>query len=138
HCFGCGVHGDAISFAMQGQGLGFMEAVAQLAAEAGLDVPQENPRAGPAEQHRHDLRSVLAAAQEAFARRLFQPEGARALAYLRGRGLTDETIARFGLGWSGEGRGTLVAELAGAGITSDQLLEAGLMQTPEEGRAARE
>ena len=57
---------------------------------------------------------------------------ARALAYLRGRGLTDETIQRFGLGWSGEGRGALTAELAREGIDPDQLVEAGLMRRDDE------
>ena len=138
HCFGCGVHGDAISFVMQAQGASFIEAVEQLAAEAGLEVPQDTPQASAAELRRHDLRSVLDAAQSAFQRRLFLQEGARALAYLRERGLTDDTIRRFGLGWSGEGRGALAAELGGQGIEPPMLLEAGLLQAPEEGRAARE
>ena len=45
HCFGCGAHGDAIGFVMQCQGAGFMEAVEQLAAEAGLEVPEPTPEA---------------------------------------------------------------------------------------------
>ncbi len=141
HCFGCGVHGDAISFVMQAQGAGFMEAVAQLAAEAGLDVPQEKPRETEAERRRHDLRSVLEAAEAAFVRRLHAPEGAPALAYLQDRGLSAETIARFGLGWSGAGRGALSAELASQGIEPAVLQEAGLMQAQAEepdGRAPRE
>ena len=48
HCFGCGAHGDAISFVMQSQGAGFIEAVEQLAAEAGLDVPKPSPEAAEA------------------------------------------------------------------------------------------
>ncbi len=63
-----------------------------------------------------DLHGVLAAAEAAFRRRLHHPEGRAALDYLRRRGLTDETIARFGLGWSGEGRGALAAELKAEGI----------------------
>src|ERR1700689_3510440 len=104
HCFGCGAHGDAVSFVMQSQGAGFIEAVEQLAAEAGLEVPKPSPEAAAAEQRRLDLHGVLEAAAAAFQRKLYLPEGARALDYLRGRGLTDDTIRRFGLGWSGEGR----------------------------------
>ena len=48
HCFGCGAHGDAISFVMQSQGLSFMEAVSQLAGEAGLEVPKSSPEAAEA------------------------------------------------------------------------------------------
>src|SRR6201996_8386470 len=109
HCFGCGEHGDVITFVMQSQGLAFMEAVNQLAAEAGLEVPKPSPEAAEAERRRLDLHDVLEATAAAFQRRLFLPEGARALDYLRGRGLTEDTIRRFGLGWSGEGRGALVA-----------------------------
>ena len=52
HCFGCGAHGDAIGFVMQSQGAGFMEAVEQLAAEAGLEVPKPSPEAAEAERRR--------------------------------------------------------------------------------------
>jgi DNA primase len=136
HCFGCGAHGDAIGFVMQSEGAGFMEAVERLAAEAGLDVPKPTPEAAEAERKRHDLGSVLDAAQASYHRRLFLPEGRHALTYLLGRGLSEQTIRRFGLGWSGEGRGTLAADLGRDGITQDQLVEAGLMRRDDEtGRA---
>ena len=133
HCFGCGAHGDAISFVMQTQGAGFMEAVQSLAGEAGLELPKASPSAEAAERQRLDLHGVLDAAQAYYAHALFTPAGAAALAYLRGRGLTDETIARFGLGWAGEGRGALAAALAGGGVTQPQLLEAGLLRAGEDG-----
>ena len=136
HCFGCGEHGDAIAFVMRSQGASFTEAVEQLAAEAGLEVPKATPAAAAAEQRRLDLHAVLAAAAQAYQRRLLLPEGARALAYLRGRGLTDDTIRRFGLGWSGEGRGQLAAELSREGIPPAMLAEAGLMRAAEDGRQA--
>ena len=133
HCFGCGAHGDAVSFAMQTQGLSFPEAVAQLAQEAGLEVPKASPRAAEAERQRLDLGAVLEAAQASFARRLREREGVAGLAYLRGRGLTDETIKRFGLGWSGDGRGSLTRELGAAGIEPARLVEAGLLREGEDG-----
>src|ERR1700740_73451 len=70
HCFGCGAHGDGISFIMQSQGAVFMEAVEPRAAEAGLDVPKPTPEAAQAEQRRHDLHDVLDAAVRVFQRRL--------------------------------------------------------------------
>lgn len=133
HCFGCGAHGDAISFVMQSQGLGFMEAVEALAGEAGLDVPKPSPEAAETERHRLDLSDVLARAEKFFQARLHLPEGRAALDYLRGRGLTDDTIARFGLGWSGDGRGALGTELSRDGITAEQLFEAGLLRENEAG-----
>jgi DNA primase len=138
HCFGCGAHGDAISFLMQTAGASFPEAVEQLAGEAGLEVPKASPRAVEAERQRLDLHEVLEAAQAVFARRLREPGGAAGLAYLRGRGLTDATIERFGLGWSGDGRGALTAELGRAGIEPDRMLEAGLLRPAEDGGPARE
>ena len=131
HCFGCGAHGDAISFVMQSQGASFPEAVEQLASEAGLEVPKSTPAAAEAERRRHDLYSVLDAAALSYQRRLKLPEGRAALDYLRGRGLSEDTILRFGLGWSGEGRGALASELARDGIEPAMLIEAGLMREPE-------
>ena len=132
HCFGCGAHGDAISFVMQSEGAGFMEAVERLAAEAGMEVPKPSPEAAEAERRRLDLGAVLEAAQSAFQRRLLLPEGRQALAYLRGRGLSEDTIRRFGLGWSGEGRGALAADLGRDGVTPDQLVDGGLMRRDDE------
>jgi DNA primase len=131
HCFGCGAHGDAISFVMQSQGLSFMEAVSQLAAEAGLEVPKPTPEAAEAERRRLDVVGVLQAVQAHYQRRLGMPEGRAARDYLAGRGLTEETIARFGLGWAGD-RGVLTAEMARQAIGLDQLTEAGLIRRGEE------
>ncbi len=138
HCFGCGAHGDAISFVMQIEGRGFPEAVQSLAAEAGLELPRASPTAEAAERARLDLHAVLDAAQAMYRNALFSPGGAAALAYLRQRGLTDATTEKFGLGWAGEGRGALTANLAGKGITQAQLLEAGLLRAGEDGAARGE
>lgn len=134
HCFGCGAHGDAFAFIMRAEGGGFMEAVERLAGEAGLEIPKPTPEAAARDRRARDLHGVLQAAEAAYARRLRSPEGAEALDYLRRRGLTEETITRFGLGWSGAGRGALLAELREEGIDQRQLLEAGLMQERDEGR----
>ncbi len=133
HCFGCGAHGDAITFWMQSTGASFPEAVETLAAEAGLEVPKPSPASVRAEQHRLDLHGVLDLAQARFERLLHAPEGAPALEYLRGRGLSDPTIARFGLGWSGDGRGGLLSELRAAGVEPDRAFEAGLLRETEDG-----
>lgn len=132
HCFGCGVHGDAITFVMQSQGASFPEAVEQLAAEAGMRVPAPSPEAAEAEKRRLDLAGVLDAAAASYQRRLFLPEGKVARDYLTNRGLSDETIHRYGLGWSGEGRGMVAADLARDGVTAEQLVDAGLMRRDDE------
>jgi DNA primase len=131
HCFGCGAHGDAITFVMQSQGLAFMEAVGQLAAEAGMEVPKPTPEAAEAERRRLDIVGVLDLVKAHYQRRLALPEGRAARDYLLGRGLTEETIARFGLGWAGE-RGGLTADLSRQGVDTAQLTDAGLIRQDEE------
>ena len=133
HCYGCGAHGDAISFWMQSSGLSFPEAVQTLAAEAGLEVPKASPAQARAERELLDLHGVLERAQDGFSSRLRAKEGEAALAYLRSRGLSETTIERFGLGWSGDGRGALMAELREAGIDAERALEAGLLREAEDG-----
>ena len=133
HCFGCGEHGDVITFVMKSTGAGFMEAVESLAQEAGLEVPKPSPQAAAAEQRRASISEVLEAAGKVFQKFLYEPQGKPALDYLRGRGLSDETIRKFGLGWSGEGRGVLAAALRGQGIKPEQLIEAGLMKQGDHG-----
>ncbi len=133
HCFGCGAHGDAISFVMQTEGASFPEAVERLAGEAGLDVPKPSPRVQAVERERLDLSAVVDLAQARFVRLLHAAEGAPALAYFRSRGLTDQTISEFGLGWSGDGRGGLPAEVARHDVAPPRLLEAGLMRETDQG-----
>jgi DNA primase len=133
HCFGCGEHGDVITFVMKATGAGFMEAVENLAQEAGLEVPKQSPKAAEAEQRRAGISEVLDAAGKIYQKWLFEPDGRPALNYLRGRGLSDDTIQKFALGWSGEGRGALAAALRGQGIKPEQLVEAGLMKQGERG-----
>ncbi|HJS86161.1 MAG TPA: DNA primase [Acetobacteraceae bacterium] len=134
HCFGCGAHGDAITFIMQAEGASFTEAVERLAREAGLEVPRPSPQAAERERRRHDLTAVLDLAARSFQGRLFLPEGRRALDYLLGRGLSEATIRRFGLGWS-PGRGALIADLGREGVEPALMAEAGLTRAdPESGR----
>ncbi len=134
HCFGCGAHGDAISFVMQAEGRSFLEAIEGLASEAGLEVPRQAPADRGRAERAKTLTDVLDAAQRGYVRRLQAPEGRAALAYLRGRGLADATIADHGLGWSGEGRGALLAELREQGFAPELVAEAGLLRLDEDGR----
>jgi DNA primase len=98
HCFGCGAHGTAISFLMEHAGLDFPEAVKDLAARVGLSVPDDGQGRKP-DDGRHD---VLSSAMEQAARyyRDLLKGSDKAIAYLKGRGLTGETAARFALGYA--------------------------------------
>jgi len=107
HCFGCGVHGNAIGFLMEHHGMGFIDAVRDLAQQAGMSVPEETSspeereHAAAQKQKQATLADVLARAAENYRRQLKTSE--RAIAYLKGRGLSGEIAARFGLGYAPEG-----------------------------------
>ncbi len=134
HCFGCGAHGDAIGFVMQAQGASFMEAVESLASEAGLDVPKPSREAAEAERQRLDLHDILAKAAAFYQAQLFGPGGAAALEYLRRRrGLSDETIRRFGLGWAGGARGAVERHFTDEPTGTARLIEAGLLRPGDDG-----
>lgn len=135
HCFGCGAHGDVISFVMNTEGLSFPETVERLAMEAGLEVPVETPEAREEAKRRADLYDVVEAACDWFQAQLRESAGRAALDYLRGRGLRDETIGRFRLGYAPDGGAGLSVMLKAKGATEAQLLEAGLMRQPDDGRA---
>ncbi len=133
HCFGCGAHGDAISFVMDSQGLSFIDAVTQLAGEAGLEVPAQSPQAARQEVERKGVSAALQVAQEFFRAQLGTAAGKDGLDYLRNRGLTDATIEKFGLGWSGAGRGDLGREMARQDVDADTFFRTGLLRETEQG-----
>jgi DNA primase len=133
HCFGCGAHGDVFTFLMKSTGAGFMEVVETLAGEAGLSVPAMSPQAAQAERAKAGIGEVLEEAASLYRRWLFESQGRAALDYLTDRGLTKETVQKFGLGWSGEGRGQLAAALRARDISPAQLIEAGLMKEGDHG-----
>jgi DNA primase len=104
HCFGCGVHGDALRFLMEHAGLSFVEAVRELAGELGMQIPedeaspQDREREQRQREQRRTLGDVLARAMTHYRQQL--KASPRAIDYLKGRGLTGEIAARFGLGYA--------------------------------------
>jgi len=107
HCFGCGAHGNAVGFLMEHSGMGFIDAVKDLAQQAGMSVPEEDStpeereRAAALKQRQATLSDVLAKAGEHYRQQL--KGSPRAVDYLKGRGLSGEIAARFGLGYAPDG-----------------------------------
>ncbi len=132
HCFGCGVHGDVIGFTMQSGNLGFREAVEALAGEAGLEVPRESPQERESAQRQVGLQQAMEAACVFFAEQLWRPSGSAGLTYLRQRGLDDETIRRFRLGFAPDGSAALKRALADA-VPEPLLFEGGLLRRRDDG-----
>ncbi len=107
HCFGCGKNGNAIGFLMDHAGMGFVEAVKDLASQYGMQVPDDDvspqQRARNAEQRKrqHTLTDVLEKAGEAYRKHL--KDAPRAIDYCKGRGLSGDIARRFGLGYAPQG-----------------------------------
>ena len=107
HCFGCGVHGNALGFLMAYSGMGFVEAVRDLAQQVGMTVPeddrspQEREKAAALKQRQATLTDVLHKASDSYRKQL--KGNKRAVDYLRGRGLTGEIASAFGLGYAPDG-----------------------------------
>jgi len=125
HCFGCGAHGDAIRWLTDQRGMPFMDAVKELAAEAGMEVPAPDPRMAKVAEQRASLHDVMAAAQGWFADNLASPAGAQARGYLEKRGVPANAIREFGFGFAPDDRGAIAAALSG--FPKDMLIEAGLL-----------
>lgn len=130
HCFGCGAHGDVIRWMTDQRGLSFMDAVKELAAEAGMDVPAPDPRAAKEAERRDTLYDVTAAAQDWFARNLAGPEGTAAREYLASRGFNARTIEQFGFGFAPDQRQVLKENLGR--FPEDMLIDAGLRISVED------
>ncbi|PNG55897.1 MULTISPECIES: DNA primase [unclassified Variovorax] len=113
HCFGCGAHGNAIGFLMEHAGMGFVEAVNDLAGQYGLQVPEddaspeERARAAGQRQKQATLSEVLEKAGEAYRKHLRQSK--TAVDYLKGRGLSGEIARQFGIGYAPPGWRTLAS-----------------------------
>ena len=128
HCFGCGAHGSAISFLMDYEHMEFVEAVEDLAHMAGLDVPRE-AAAGPATQSpTQPLYALLEEVSRYYRQQLrSHPQAARAIDYLKQRGLTGDIAARFDIGFAPPGWDNLARALGGDAASRAALLETGLL-----------
>lgn len=122
YCFGCGAGGDVITFVRRMENLEYMEALRFLAQRSGLDMPDEVESDGSARLKTRIL-EINREAARIFHQNLSSPAGREGLNYLRSRGLSDQTIRRFGLGYSLSGSG-LYKLLSAKGYTDDELIAA--------------
>lgn len=134
HCFGCGAHGSAIGFLMEYTGMGFVDVIKELASRVGLQVPEDERRAGGGYANNGpstlDLAAVMAQAAKYYRDQLKRSD--TAINYLKGRGLTGEIAKRFGIGYAPEAWQGL--ESAFPDYNSPLLQTAGLVIKNEQGR----
>ena len=128
HCFGCGAHGTAIGFLIEYSGMGFVEAVKDLAQNVGMIVPENEDRLPPAQRAQEQARTLalsdaMTRACDFYRQQLRGAEQAKQ--YLIGRGLTGEVAARFGMGYAPDGWDGLRAVFPE--YADSALVEAGLV-----------
>jgi DNA primase len=123
HCFGCGAHGTALGFVMEFDHLGFVEAVEELAARAGLEVPREGGDTAP--RPNEDLYVALERAALFFRQSLSGEPRARE--YLAGRALTSDSLTRFGIGYAPSGWSALLDRYGTTQEERQTLARAGLV-----------
>ena len=131
--FSSGKTGDLITFLQETERLSFSEAVERLAGEAGVPLPAVDPRGAEQEKVRQSLADWLELAAQWFEGELRRPAGREARAYLETRGLPETEWGRFRLGFSPSGRTALKDYLVAKGARPGELVEAGLLVSPEEG-----
>jgi len=135
HCFGCGAHGTAVGFLMDYANMEFVEAVEELARRSGREVPREAGGGRGPPDGIEPLFEVLEGANAWFRRQLrHHPEAARAVDYLKGRGLSGEIAAEFQLGFAPPGWDGMLGELGAGEPARAALLRAGLLVERDGGR----
>jgi len=125
YCFGCQAGGDVITFIRMIENLDYVEAVRRLAARANMPMPEDGFDDGVAKAKRR-IREQNREAAHYFYHQLYAPDGREALRYLHGRGLTDKSIAAFGLGWAPQGWDNLTKHLKSKGYRDDEIEQANL------------
>jgi DNA primase len=135
NCFGCGEHGDVFKFFMKLDGLSFVDALKHVATEAGVPLVEErfDPEEAKRKHHLDELAGLLERAVKFYELKLEHPSGEPAREHLRQRGITDEYIRKFHLGFAGAGMDDLARALAKAGVPDELAIEAGLCSPSRRG-----
>ncbi|GAB1098466.1 MAG: DNA primase [Shewanella algae] len=136
HCFGCGAHGNAIDFIMEYDRLEFLDAIEELASQLGLEVPRENnPNRRRDEGLSRDLYQLMEEANRFYQSQLRQHQDKqKVLDYLAFRGLSDQVVERFGIGFAPDGWDGLLSRYRSQQELQDKLLTAGMIISNDNGK----
>ena len=135
YCFGCHAKGDAISFVRETENVSFPEAIEILAREAGMPIPERDPRAQEKADRRSELIAVMEQAVQWYRLQLKTTAAAEARDYLARRGLSPAAQERWEIGFAPPGWEGLREALGAKGISNDLMLEAGLLKPSDKGKA---
>jgi DNA primase len=135
HCFGCGAHGDAIEFIKLYERLTYPETIERLARDAGIPLPERTPEDMRKAEAEKTLLGVMDAACQWFEAQLGGSSGATARTYIERRGLTEQTVRAYRIGYAPDERTGLHQYLIKAGFSQALQAEAGLIIVPDQGAA---
>lgn len=130
YCFGCGNGGDVITFIRNIENLDYMEAVKLLADRHGISMPQDGYDSGLSKK-RTEMYGANREAARFFHAKLYSPEGRQGLEYFYSRGLTDDTIRHFGLGYAPDSKDELIEYLISKGYSQQLLYDANILRLSE-------
>ena len=130
HCFGCGEHGDIISFVMKSENIDFRAAITELAAAAGLKMPDYKPKSPDQVAREESYFEIVDNAAKIYQTKLFEESGAHALEYVRRRGFNDDMIKKYRIGYAP--KNNIIANKF-VNIKQDNLLATGLCRRGEYG-----
>ena len=126
HCFGCGAHGDAISFIRNLEGKSFIEALETIADMSGLKIPLNNLENENIFNEKRQLLEIISLTSSFYSSKLFSEDGSAALKYIKSRGLNDDSINKFKIGYSTQFG--LKKYLNERGYKDDLIFKAGLLR----------
>ncbi|KJY83590.1 DNA primase [Vibrio galatheae] len=135
HCFGCGVHGNAIDFMMEYERLEFVEAIEELASFLGLDVPREQRQGGGFQpnqpkansEQKRNLYDLMASIGQFYRDQLKQPKSKVAIDYLKDRGLSGQIVQKFGIGYVADEWDLVRKNFGQTKQTQDMLVSGGML-----------
>ncbi|MGA0542846.1 DNA primase [Neotabrizicola sp. VNH66] len=134
YCFGCHAKGDVLTFVKEADNLPFMEAVAVLAAEAGMQMPERDPRAAEKADRRTELGQVMEEVVKFYRLQLKTAGAAPARDYIaQKRRLSDAAVDRWELGWAPDSRQALIGSLASKGISQELMVASGMVAKADDG-----
>lgn len=134
HCFGCGAHGDVLNFVMQNDNLSFMETVELLAGQAGLQMPKMSPEEAGKAKAQKDLYTLMKEAADWFEDQIFDPKNREMLEYVLKRGISEDTIRAFHIGFAPNDHQALRTHLKAKGYTDQQMIEVGVAKQGKTGK----
>ena len=129
HCFGCGESGDVISFVRKFENVDFVKAVEILAQNAGMQIPEMvlNEHVAKAKKSKDKILEINKLAAKFYVNQLYSAKGSGALSYLLNRGITKESLVKFGIGYSPDWT-SLCSFLKEKGFSEDEMVEAGVAE----------